>query len=113
MINYNLRTIRKKSGYSQLEIATACHMDQSTYSRKESGAVKIDESEWRRFANFLKVKVETIKNQEEENSVAQRIKESKKEQIEIEVLEKMISVSKEIIEENKRLKEQLNKSANI
>lgn len=55
-----LRTIRKKKGYTQQQIADIIATDVSNYSRKESGDVKIVRAEWEKIANFLDVTMEDI-----------------------------------------------------
>ncbi|WP_250255745.1 helix-turn-helix transcriptional regulator [Chryseobacterium sp. Marseille-Q3244] len=60
-----LRTVRKRKGYTQQQVADAIATDVSNYSRKESGTVKIIESEWDKLAKFLEVTVEEIYEEEE------------------------------------------------
>jgi transcriptional regulator with XRE-family HTH domain len=60
-----LRTIRKKRGYTQQEIADLLATDVSNYSRKESGNVKIIRAEWEKIANFLDVPIEDIYEEDE------------------------------------------------
>ncbi|RKT01122.1 helix-turn-helix transcriptional regulator [Chryseobacterium defluvii] len=55
-----LRSLRKKKGYTQQQIADVIATDVSNYSRKESGDVKIVKDEWDKIARFLDVSVEEI-----------------------------------------------------
>ncbi|WP_292008412.1 helix-turn-helix transcriptional regulator [Chryseobacterium sp.] len=55
-----LRTIRKKKGYTQQQIADVIATDVSNYSRKESGDVKIIRDEWEKIASFLEIPMEDI-----------------------------------------------------
>ncbi|GAB0155681.1 hypothetical protein CHRYSEOSP005_09430 [Chryseobacterium sp. Alg-005] len=64
-----LRTIRKKKGYTQQQIADIIATDVSNYSRKESGDVKIIREEWEKIAKFLNVSVEDIYEDEESKVV--------------------------------------------
>lgn len=60
-----LRTVRKRKGFTQQQVADAIATDVSNYSRKESGAVKIIQAEWDKLAKFLEVPVEEIYEEEE------------------------------------------------
>lgn len=60
-----LRTVRKRKGYTQQQVADAIATDVSNYSRKESGTVKIIQSEWDKLAKFLDVPVEEIYEEDE------------------------------------------------
>lgn len=60
-----LRTVRKRKGYTQQQIADAIATDVSNYSRKESGSVKIMHHEWEKIAKLLDVPVEEIYEEEE------------------------------------------------
>ncbi|GAB0155367.1 hypothetical protein CHRYSEOSP005_06280 [Chryseobacterium sp. Alg-005] len=55
-----LRSLRKKKGYTQQQIADVIATDVSNYSRKESGDVRIIKDEWDKIARFLDVSVEEI-----------------------------------------------------
>ncbi|CAA7197599.1 helix-turn-helix transcriptional regulator [Chryseobacterium potabilaquae] len=55
-----LRSIRKRKGYTQQQIADIIATDVSNYSRKESGDVRIVKEEWEKIAKFLEVSVEEI-----------------------------------------------------
>ncbi|OCA79898.1 transcriptional regulator [Chryseobacterium contaminans] len=64
-----LRTVRKRKGYTQQQVADAIATDVSNYSRKESGSVKIIHSEWDKIAKFLDVPVEEIYEDDDTNIV--------------------------------------------
>ena len=61
-MNTKLKNNRKEQGYSQLEFSKLVAMDQTTYSRKETGKTFITEQEWDRFAKTLGVSKEEIKD---------------------------------------------------
>lgn len=60
-----LYSIRKQKKITQQQLADIIATDVSNYSRKESGDVKITESEWEKIANFLGVPIEMIYEDEE------------------------------------------------
>lgn len=60
-----LRTVRKRKGFTQQQVADAIATDVSNYSRKESGTVKIIQAEWDKLAKFLEVPVEEIYEEDE------------------------------------------------
>lgn len=60
-----LRSLRKRKGYTQQQIADIIATDVSNYSRKESGDVKIFKDEWEKIAAFLEVQVDEIYEMEE------------------------------------------------
>ena len=62
MIQEKLKNLRKAKRLSQIDMAKLAAMEQTTYSRKESGKSSITEEEWQRFAKALEVSVEDIKN---------------------------------------------------
>lgn len=64
-----LRSIRKKKGYTQQQIAEVIATDVSNYCRKEGGDVKIIHEEWEKIANFLNVPVEEIYEEEEGDTI--------------------------------------------
>ncbi|ASW75924.1 regulatory protein [Chryseobacterium piperi] len=64
-----LRSIRKRKGYTQQQIADIIATDVSNYSRKESGDVKIVRAEWEKIANFLDVTMEEIYEEDEASIV--------------------------------------------
>lgn len=65
MQKVKLREVRKRKGYTQQQVADAIATDVSNYSRKESGTVKIIQSEWDKLAKFLEVPVEEIYEEDE------------------------------------------------
>ncbi|MBB6330523.1 transcriptional regulator with XRE-family HTH domain [Chryseobacterium sediminis] len=60
-----LRTVRKRKGFTQQQMAEVIPTDVSNYSRKESGAVSITHTEWNKLAQFLEVPLEEIYEEEE------------------------------------------------
>ncbi|MEF9478036.1 helix-turn-helix transcriptional regulator [Chryseobacterium sp. 1B4] len=60
-----LRTVRKMKGFTQQQMAEIIPTDVSNYSRKESGAVSITQTEWNKLAQFLSVPVEEIYEEDE------------------------------------------------
>ncbi|WP_396175294.1 helix-turn-helix domain-containing protein [Flavobacterium sp.] len=55
-----LRAMRTSKGFKQTPFAEMVAMDQSQYSRRESGKVPVSEEEWERFAKVLHVNKEEI-----------------------------------------------------
>lgn len=53
----------------QRKLADLMHMEQSTYSRRESGETKIPNSEWEKLAELLDCKVEDIYEPDELSQV--------------------------------------------
>lgn len=51
---------RSERGFSQNEIAHFLSMEQSTYSRRESGDTKISKNEWKKLAEILDCSVDEI-----------------------------------------------------
>lgn len=64
-----LRTVRKRKGYTQQQIADVLATDVSNYSRKESGDVRIIQREWDKIAAFLEVPLEEIYEEEEATTI--------------------------------------------
>ena len=64
MIQEKHKTHRKNKKLSQLQMAKLCAMEQTTYSRKESGKSPVTDEEWERFAKALETSVEDIKAQD-------------------------------------------------
>ncbi|RXM50366.1 MULTISPECIES: helix-turn-helix domain-containing protein [unclassified Chryseobacterium] len=64
-----LRSVRKRKGITQQQIADIIATDVSNYSRKESGDVAIRKEEWEKIARFLEVPVEEIFEEEEAKQV--------------------------------------------
>ncbi len=60
-----LRTVRKMKGFTQQQMAEVIPTDVSNYSRKESGAVSITQTEWDKLAQHLEVPVEEIYEEDE------------------------------------------------
>jgi transcriptional regulator with XRE-family HTH domain len=61
MVYEKLIAHRKKRGFTQQQMARKIGMEQTTYSKKERGVSAITDSEWQRFANFLEVTIDDIK----------------------------------------------------
>ena len=55
-----LKNARTQRGYKQSEFAERVAMDQSQYSRRETGKVAITDDEWERFAKALGIDKEEI-----------------------------------------------------
>lgn len=110
-----LISVRKSRGYTQEQMASKIAMEQTTYSRKERGKSPINDDEWIKLAKILEVNVDDIKDVEpiitknenctfNDNSIGiQYIS------IPQEVLDTVLKYNKKLEEENKSLKEQLNK----
>lgn len=60
-----LRSVRKRKGITQQQIADIIATDVSNYSRKESGDVRIFKDEWDKIARFLEIPLEEIYEGEE------------------------------------------------
>lgn len=60
---------RQSKGFSQEQMADKLAITASTYSRKESGHVRIRPEEWEKIASFLNVAVEDIYQSDETNYV--------------------------------------------
>ena len=109
-MNTKLKNNRKEQGYSQLEFSKLVAMDQTTYSRKETGKTFITEQEWDRFAKTLGVSKEEIKGK----IATQAIKENgdfndqsvviQNISLPIEVLETILRYNKKLEVENALLK---------
>jgi transcriptional regulator with XRE-family HTH domain len=107
---------RKAKGFTQKQMSDKIAMEQTTYSRKERGKSPISDEEWKRFAKTLDVPVEEIKetnnssNSKNENCTFNdsaigiqyvNIPEN--------VFDIIIKYNAKLEEENKKLKELLNK----
>jgi transcriptional regulator with XRE-family HTH domain len=109
-MNTILKKNRTAQGYSQLEFSKLVAMDQTTYSRKETGKTFITEQEWDRFAKTLGVTKEEIK----EKLAPQAINENcvfndqsvgiQNISLPIDVLETILRYNKKLEEENALLK---------
>ncbi|MGN7863402.1 helix-turn-helix domain-containing protein [Chryseobacterium sp. 22458] len=64
-----LRSVRKRKGFTQQQVADFIATDVSNYSRKESGDVAIRKEEWEKLAHFLEVPLEEIYEEEEAKQV--------------------------------------------
>jgi len=60
MIKQKLINKRKEKGVTQEEMAIHLGLEQSQYSRRESGTVQITKSEWSKIAKILNVPFEEI-----------------------------------------------------
>ena len=56
-INQTLRELRKLHGYTQLDLAMALDIDNSTYAKIEKGSSEINLSKLEQIANFYKMSV--------------------------------------------------------
>ena len=119
-MNTILKKVRTAKGYSQLEFSKLVAMDQTTYSRKETGKTFITEQEWDRFAKTLGVSKEEIK----EKLAPQAINENcvfndqsvgiQNVSLPIEVLETILRYNKKLEEDNALLKtEKLSSKDNV
>jgi transcriptional regulator with XRE-family HTH domain len=119
-MNTILKKVRTAKGYSQLEFSKLVAMDQTTYSRKETGKTFITEQEWDRFAKTLGVSKEEIK----EKLAPQAINENcvfndqsvgiQNISLPIEVLETILRYNKKLEEDNALLKkEKLSSKDNV
>lgn len=64
-----LRSLRKRKGITQQQIADIIATDVSNYSRKETGDVAIRQEEWEKIARFLDVPLEEIYEDEETKQI--------------------------------------------
>jgi transcriptional regulator with XRE-family HTH domain len=60
MIKQKLINKRKEKGISQEDMSTQLGIEQSQYSRRESGTVQITKSEWSKIAKILNIPFEEI-----------------------------------------------------
>jgi len=60
MVKNKLIAVRTEKGFSQKEMADRLYMDQSQYSRRENGNIRISEEEWEKLSQILDVPVEDI-----------------------------------------------------
>ena len=56
-INQTLKELRKLHGYTQLDLAMALEIDNSTYAKIEKGSSEINLSKLEQIANFYKMSV--------------------------------------------------------
>ena len=105
-MNAILKNVRTAKGYSQLEFSKLVAMDQTTYSRKETGKTFITEEEWERFAKTLGVSKEEIK----EKIAPQAINENCVFNDQSEGIQNVslpIEVLETILRDNKKLEEEI------
>ena len=69
-----LRAVIKHKGHTQQHLADAIATDLSNYSRKESGDIRITETEWEKIASFLEahMKIRKKRNLEKAPPVVKR-----------------------------------------
>lgn len=60
MIGYKLKALREAKGYSQEYLAYHCKIEQSTYSRIESGIIRPDLSKLRKLAVVLEIEFSSL-----------------------------------------------------
>ena len=63
MTQEKLIELRKSKGLTQSQMAKLIAMEQTTYSRKETGKSPITNDEWQRFAKALEVSIDDIKEE--------------------------------------------------
>ncbi len=62
MLHKKLVDLRKSKGLTQEQMAKLIAMEQTTYSRKETGKSPVTQNEWERFAKALETNIEEIKD---------------------------------------------------
>lgn len=60
MIKQKLISKRKQKGFSQMEMAHLLNMEQSQYSRRETGITRISTEEWQSISKVLSCDVEDV-----------------------------------------------------
>jgi transcriptional regulator with XRE-family HTH domain len=109
-MNTILKKVRTAKGYSQLEFSKLVAMDQTTYSRKETGKIFITEQEWDRFAKTLRVSKEEIKDKIAPQAINENCVFNDQSvgiqniSLPIEVLETILRYNKKLEEDNALLK---------
>lgn len=109
-MNEILKKVRTAKGYSQLEFSKLVAMDQTTYSRKETGKIFITEQEWDRFAKTLGVSKEEIKDKIAPQAINENCIFNDQSvgiqniSLPIEVLETILRYNKKLEEDNALLK---------
>jgi transcriptional regulator with XRE-family HTH domain len=109
-MNEILKKVRTAKGYSQLEFSKLVAMDQTTYSRKETGKTFITEQEWDRFAKTLGVSKEEIKDKIAPQAINENCIFNDQSvgiqniSLPVEVLETILRYNKKLEEENALLK---------
>ena len=105
-----LKQTRTAKGYSQNEFSKLVAMDQTTYSRKETGKTFITEDEWDRFAKSLGVSKEEIKNKIAPQAINENCVFNDQSigiqniSLPVEVLDALLRYNKKLEEENELLK---------
>ena len=108
-----LKQTRTAKGYSQNEFSKLVAMDQTTYSRKETGKTFITEDEWDRFAKSLGVSKEEIKNKIAPQAINENCVFNDQSigiqniSLPVEVLDALLRYNKKLEEENELLKNKL------
>ena len=109
-MNEILKKVRTAKGYSQLEFSKLVAMDQTTYSRKETGKTFITEQEWERFAHTLGVSKEEIKDKIAPQAINENCVFNDQSvgiqniSLPVEVLETILRYNKKLEEDNALLK---------
>ena len=109
-MNEILKKVRTANGYSQLEFSKLVAMDQTTYSRKETGKTFITEQEWDRFAKTLGVSKEEIKDKIAPQAINENCVFNDQSvgiqniSLPVEVLETILRYNKKLEEDNALLK---------
>ena len=109
-MNEILKKVRTAKGYSQLEFSKLVAMDQTTYSRKETGKTFITEQEWERFAKTLGVSKEEIKDKLAPQAINENCVFNDQSvgiqniSLPVEVLETILRYNKKLEEDNALLK---------
>ena len=119
-MNEILKKVRTAKGYSQLEFSKLVAMDQTTYSRKETGKTFITEEEWDRFAKTLGVSKEEVKDKITPQAINENCVFNDQSvgiqniSLPIEVLETILRYNKKLEEDNALLKkEKLSSKDNV
>ncbi len=108
-----LKQTRTAKGYSQNEFSKLVAMDQTTYSRKETGKTFITEDEWDRFAKTLGVSKEEIKDKIAPQAINENCVFNDQSigiqniSLPVEVLDALLRYNKKLEEENELLKNKL------
>ena len=107
---------RNKKGLTQQQVAEKLCMDVSNYNRREKGQMKISNQEWEKLSKLLEVSVEDIYESDETNyfvfrdsSIGNYLGTNNFYSIPEYFLENQRKYIEKLEEENKSLKEQLNK----
>lgn len=115
MEHHKLIELRRAKKITQNQMAKNIHMEQTTYSRKERGKSPISNDEWDRLAKVLDVPVEEIKSEtvpvtiKNENCTFNDNIGIQYVNIPQNVFDIIIKYNTKLEEENKSLKEEVNK----